>query len=72
MRELRLHRTVYSENAIAEAIGVFADYATIDQSVSDQHFVVRISSESATRERKIAGELGNYALGVSVRDLGER
>lgn len=70
MKELRLHRAVYSTSAVDEAASVFASYATIERSEEGEHQVVRVTSESPVRERRVAGELGNYALGLSVRDRG--
>ena len=70
MKELRLHRAVYSTGAVDEAVGVFGPYATIERSDDGEHQVVRVTSDSPARERRVAGELGNYALGLSVRDRG--
>jgi hypothetical protein len=72
MKELRFHRSIYSESAVVEALGVFGPYATIERTDEGDHAVVRVSADSAARERRVAGELSNYALGVSVRDLGSR
>lgn len=70
MKELRFHRGLYSEAAIAEAIGVFEGYASLVRTDGADHVVVQVSGASPARETRVAGELANFALGVSVRDQG--
>lgn len=72
MIELRFHRELYPGNCVDEAIQVYEPFATLDRSEEPDYWVVRVSSSSTSRERRIAGELGNYALGLSIRSGGER
>ena len=68
MKELRLHRDVYRGTAVDEAIKVFASYATFELASDASHWTVRIAGKSPARERGVAGELANYALGLTIKD----
>jgi hypothetical protein len=65
--ELRLHRDLYLAGAVDEALGVFAPHATLERSDEPAHWVVKITARTPQRERRVAGELGNYALGLTVK-----
>jgi hypothetical protein len=64
---LRLHRDLYQGPALDEALGVYAEHGTFERKDEPMHWVVHISARSLERERRIAGELGNYALGLTVK-----
>jgi len=64
--ELRLHRTLYRGTAVDEAIKVYGSYATLEQAEEGDHWVVRVSGTSPARERRVARELANTALGLTV------
>ncbi len=66
MTELRLHRTLYRSAAVDAALQVYGSYATLEQLEEGDHWVVRVSSTSPARERRVARELANYALGLTV------
>ena len=70
MIELRLHRELYRGTAVDEAVKVFTRYGTFDLAESPEHWIVRIESKNSARERQLAGELGNYALGLTVKQGG--
>ena len=70
MRELRFHRELYRGESVDEAIKVYAPYATITPVEHETHWVVKIESKSAARERKIGDEMANYALGLTIRNQG--
>ena len=67
MTELRLHRDLYHAAAIDEVLGVFAPHGTLVRKEEPSHWVVEINSRSPERERRVAGELGNYALGLTAK-----
>lgn len=67
MIELRFHRALYDGKAIDEALKTFAAHASFEQAEEPTHWVVRITAKDAARERRIAGELGNFALGLTIR-----
>lgn len=66
MTELRLRRNLYRGPAVDEAIAVYRAYATFERVEDDDYWAVRVVGASAERERRIAGELANFALGLTV------
>ena len=67
MTEIRFHREIYRGTAIDEAVKVFTPHATFELAEEPDHWVVRITGKNAARERRVAGELGNYALGLTIK-----
>lgn len=72
MRELRFHREVYRGEAVDESVKLFERFARFELSEEDEHWVVQLTAKDPARERRIAGELGNYALGLTIRQQGAR
>jgi hypothetical protein len=72
MTELRLHRELYDGPAIDEAVKLYARFGTFELAEEPEHWVVRLTAKSDARERQLAGELGNYALGLTVQQRGTR
>lgn len=67
MIELRLHRELYRGECVDEAMRALAAYASFECAEEAAHWVVRVSAASPERERRVAGELGNRALGLTVK-----
>lgn len=67
MIELRFHRELYDGKAVDEALKTFARFATFEQAEEPTHWIVRVTHENGTRERKVANELANYALGLTIK-----
>lgn len=67
MTALRFHREVYAGTAVDEAVKVFGGYARFELREESDYWVVELTTPDAARERRIAGELGNYALGLTVK-----
>lgn len=65
MTELRFHRTLYKGEAVDEAVKRFAGFGTFELREEPDYWVVEI--QGGDRERRIAGELGNFALGLTVK-----
>jgi hypothetical protein len=70
MIELKLHRAIYDGRAVDEAVKRFAPHAQFTLREEPEHWVVALEAEGAARARQIAGELGNYALGLTVHGRG--
>jgi len=68
--EKRFHRELYEASSVDDAVTTFADYATLERADDATHLVVRIAAADAARERKIAAELANFALGLTIRKGG--
>lgn len=70
MTELRFHRELYAEKAVREAVATFIPHAEIACAEGAQYWVVTVSAAREEREKRIARELGNFALGLTVRGRG--
>jgi hypothetical protein len=64
---LWLHRDLYHGPAVDEALGVFAEHGTFERKDEPSHWVVHVTARTPERERRVAGELANYALGLTVK-----
>lgn len=71
MRELRFHRDLYRGESVDEAVKTYQRFADFELEEQDEHWVVRLTASSPGRERRVAGELCNYALGLTMRERGE-
>ena len=70
MTELRFHREIYEGNSVDEAVKRFAAYGSFELAEEPQHWVVKLTCQSAAREAAVAGELGNCALGLTIQNRG--
>lgn len=68
MTELRFHRELYRGESVDAAIKVYDRYAEIERAEEPTHWIVKIEASTPEREKKIANELGNYALGLTIRE----
>lgn len=68
MKELRFHRDLYPGEAVDAAIRTFEPWARVEREASPSHWIVRITARSPAAERRVAGELANFALGLTVRE----
>ncbi len=69
MIEVRLHRGLYPAAAVDEAVKVYGPHATLERCDEAEHWGVRVTAPAgSSRERRVAGELANYALGLTARD----
>lgn len=67
MTEVRFHRSLYAGTSVDEAVKVYARFGTFALSETPTHWNVQVTCASEARERLIARELSNYALGLTVR-----
>lgn len=70
MRTLRFHKDVYRGEAVDAAVKVFERHGSFELVEEPEHWVVNVIASVAERERRLAGELGNYALGLTIREAG--
>ena len=68
MIERRFHRDLYPAAALASAVKVYERFARFEVADEGEHQVVRITAKKPERERLIALELGNYALGLTRKE----
>lgn len=67
MTELRLHKQIYDGAAVDAAMKQLAAYARLTAVDDPAYWVVRIEARTPARERTVAGELGNHALGATAK-----
>jgi len=67
MTELKFHKAVYAGKAVDEAVKRFAGFAEFSLREDPEHWVVALTNPDAARERRVAGELGNFVLGLTVQ-----
>ncbi|MEO7095006.1 MAG: HxsD-like protein [Polyangiales bacterium] len=70
MIELRFHRELYDGKSIDEALKIFGAHAGFEQAEEPTHWIVRVTGADPAREKRIAGELANYALGLTIQRAG--
>ncbi len=66
MTVLRFSRALYDDNAVDAAVKVYAELATFELAEEADYWVVTIECPDDVDEREVVGELGNYALGLTV------
>jgi len=71
MIALAFHRDLYPGETVDAVAKLFEGHARIALEESPSHWIVRVTAEEPEFERTVAGELGNYALGVAVRERGK-
>lgn len=72
MTELRFHRQLYSGEAVDQAVKAFAGHATFHLQETDDHWVVDLEARDPALQRRLEGELANYALGLTVQRGGAK
>lgn len=70
MREIRFHRELYRGELVDEAVKVYERFATIERVEEESYWTLRVTASSPERARKVADELGNYALGLTIQKRG--
>lgn len=70
MSEVRFHRELYAGAALERAIELLRSHAEITRTDDGDHVVVRIESPKAGRAQRVARELGNFALGLTIQSRG--
>jgi seryl-tRNA(Sec) selenium transferase len=70
MVELRLNRELYAPAAIEAVAEIYRAYAEIELGDEAGYRLVRVRAASPEREHRVAGELGNHALGLTIRRRG--
>jgi hypothetical protein len=65
--ELRFHRAIYRGTAVDEAAKQFAGRVALELAEEPEHWLVKVTAETPAREQAAAGELANWALGLTVQ-----
>lgn len=69
--KLRFHKKLYPKAAITAAVEAFEGMAKAGKPEGD-YAVVEVEPEDGADIQEVAGEFGNYVLGVSIALRGER
>jgi hypothetical protein len=66
---VRLHRALYTEEAITEAAATFAGLASFAVRADGEHHVVEVSAIARDVDGDVVAEFCNFALANSARGL---
>ncbi|MDC0719981.1 HxsD-like protein [Nannocystis bainbridge] len=72
VHELRFSRQLYSGEAVDQAVKAFARFAVFELEQTDDAWVVRMTPSDPNLARRLRGELGNHALGLTVQRGGAK
>ena len=70
--ELRFHRSLYSGEAVDQAVKAFARVAEFELEQTADHWLVRVRPHDPAHTRRLLGGLGNHALGLTVQRGGAK
>jgi hypothetical protein len=68
MTRLSFDRSLYSGPCIDEAVKTFAGHAAFQLTEESAAWVVQLDAKTPDLERQLAGELGNFALGLTIKN----
>lgn len=68
---VRFHREIYDGKAVDAAVKQLADYASFELIEEPSYWVVKVEAEDDATARAVAGELGNFALGLTIQQRGQ-
>lgn len=66
--EKRFHRALYDARAVEGAVQVLARFASFRVTEEGEHHVVQVTAKTPARERRVAHELCNHALGLTRKE----
>ncbi len=69
---LRFDRRLYLESALRETMDAFSEHAELSLDEVEGGWTLSIAAPEGTDRRALIGELGNYALGLTVQAGGVR
>ncbi|MBO6937617.1 MAG: hypothetical protein JJ863_21790 [Deltaproteobacteria bacterium] len=67
MRELRFAKDLYEGTQVDAAVKVFERFGKLSTAEEADAWIVTVDAPSDARVRRLAGELANYALGLTIR-----
>ncbi|MFT3713035.1 MAG: HxsD-like protein [Archangium sp.] len=67
MTRLSFDKSLYAGKSVDEAVKVFGKFATFALEETATAWVVNVTANDATKELRLARELSNYALGLTVQ-----
>jgi hypothetical protein len=70
VRELRFAKGLYEGTQVDAAVKVFERFGELSTKEADDAWIVTVDASSDARVRRLAGEIANYALGLTIRSRG--
>ncbi len=67
MRELRFAKDLYEGTQVDAAVKVFERFGQLSTAEEEGAWIVKVEAPSDARVRRLAGEIANYALGLTIR-----
>jgi hypothetical protein len=68
---LVFHKELYDGFAVDQAIQVYERFGTFERAEEEGRWVVRVAAANPSREERLARELSNYALGLTIERGGQ-
>ena len=68
MRTLRFPKDLYPGEHVDEALKLFERYGKLERAEEADAWIVQVEASSRARARRLAGEIANYTLGLTVRN----
>ena len=68
MVRLDFHYQLYSAAALDRTVELYREHAATEREQGPAHYRVEIEAGDAEIERQLAGEIGNYALALTVEE----
>jgi hypothetical protein len=68
---LTFHKELYDGFALDEALKIYERFGTLERAEEEGRWVVRVTAAAPPREERIARELSNYALGLTIERGGQ-
>ncbi len=68
MTELRFDKGIYVGEAVDEAVKRFGGFADFELSENDEAWVVKVTAKKPALQKRIVGELQNFALGLTIKN----
>lgn len=67
MRVVKFDKAIYLGEQVDAAVKVYTRFGTLNLSDTEQAWVVEVDAGNESRDKRLAGEIANYALGLTVR-----
>ncbi len=66
MSTLRFHKALYAGEAVDSALKQLAEFGRFETREEPEHWVVEVEATRSGLQRRLEGELCNFALGLTI------
>tara|TARA_B100001179_G_C18527826_1_gene375732 strand:+ start:750 stop:977 length:228 start_codon:yes stop_codon:yes gene_type:complete len=67
VKALRFAKDLYVGEQVDAAVKVYGRFGTLELAEDEDAWIVTVDAQTDARTRRLAGELANYALGLTIR-----